>query len=142
MNYTLVDLKMKLETLNLHIMVRTVLIHRDLSNQSSLALLISLVSKNLAGTLVDCSKIAGSCGSTIECSSLEFVSQLTSYCQQSSSKTYNNFLINMFRKRLVFILRFHGERVAVEPIQQRFVQAQAYVRHLRSMNVCVDKSGY
>lgn len=62
-------------TLNIHVIIWAVLIHSDLADESSLASLMSLISKNFTSALVYCSIIASSCRSTVKSSVLKLVFQ-------------------------------------------------------------------
>lgn len=46
----------------------------------------------------------------------------------------------MFRELVVFVLSLDWECVGVEPVHQRLVEAEADIRHLRSMDVSVDEA--
>lgn len=56
------------------------------------------------------------------------------------SHTYDDFLVDVFGERDIFVLRLQRERVSVQPVNQRLIEAKANIRHLRSMDVSVDEA--
>lgn len=47
----------------------------------------------------------------------------------------------MSGERDILVLRLQRERVRVQPVNQRLIEAKADVRHLRSVDVSVDEAG-
>lgn len=113
---------LRVETVTqLHVVVRAQSIRRYLAHESSLTLTNYFVRQHLIAIIIDGGEVASTSGTTCK--------RITHYGT-----------VNLFGEINVLVLRLQRERVGLEPSQQIFVQSQANVGRLWSVDMAIDET--